>query len=99
MASAESFNEPQFRQNVDAAMASVRRILATTKSAEYVADVAHTYDDKFALVGVAVDSFVEAAGVLFGALGLDAAALKKLRSWARENKVQPPENPTCVLSL
>jgi hypothetical protein len=87
MSSSESFDEASFRRNVDEAMQSVVRIVATTKHAEYVGDTPHTYDDKFALVEASIDSFCEAVGTLWAPLGLDAAAVKTMRGWARNNKV------------
>jgi hypothetical protein len=83
----ESFDEDRFRRDVDDAMVAVRRILATTKSAQRAADVPHTYDDKFALAESAIDTFVEALGTVLEPIGASTSALKTMRQWARDKKV------------
>ena len=77
----------RFRERVAGALVRVRQILDSTRAPQLPADVAHSYDDKYALA-----EFLSNAGLaaLLNALervGVDASALRAMLAWAAQHHI------------
>jgi hypothetical protein len=83
----ESFNETRFRQQVDAALQRVRRLLDNTRHPTYAADVSHRYDDKYVLAELVVRTGTAAAIQCLETMGLTREMLEKCAAFSKDKSV------------
>ena len=85
--SAISIQEAEFRRRVDAALTQVKRVLDSAKQPCYAEDVAHKYDDKYALAEhIAISTLVSTFNT-FSYLGLDDEMIDNLYTTTTEQDV------------
>jgi len=83
----QDYTEYRFKQQLDSALNSIRRILDTTRNPEQPSDVSHAYDDKYTLVELMTNTTLAAQSYVLEELGVTAAALKQMREWAKTRTV------------
>ena len=83
----QAYQEYRFKEQLDAAMKSIRRILDTTRNPEQPSDVQHVYDDKYTLVEFMTNMALAAESFVLEELGVTPAILKTLREWAKTKAV------------
>lgn len=82
------YDEHQFRDKVDTALQSVRRILDSTKNPQLAAaEIAHSYDDKFTLAEFVCNVGLAAQLNCLEKIGVDAAELRTITRWAAQRSV------------
>jgi|GEM_PF-2451754 len=82
-----TYDETRLRQNVDAALRSIRAILDNTRNPQYPADVPHRYEDKYHLVEFLARTATAATLQCMGGVGLTSEGLAQLVAWARTMSV------------
>lgn len=82
-----AFNDLAFRAQIDAALLVVRKVLDTTKHPARLADVPHSYDDKFAQVEQVTNAAATAAINALALFGLNGEAIDVMRNWAKAKQV------------
>jgi len=83
----QAYAEYRFKQQIDAALTSIRRILDNTRNPEQPSDVSHAYDDKYTLVELMTNTALAAQSYVLEELGVNAAALKQMREWGKTRTV------------
>ena len=73
-----SFEEDQFRRQVDRALKTVATILDVNRNPKYAQDQDHTYDDKYALADLMTNTAIAAYLNLLERMGLDESKLRQL---------------------
>jgi hypothetical protein len=82
----EQFIAHQFRTQVETALESVRKILASTRNPTFPADTPHTYDDKYALAEFLVNLGLAAQANALECMGLDEDKMRTMRAWAADGR-------------
>ena len=80
------FDEYRFRQQVEAALSSVRKVLDTSRNPTYAADTPHQYDDKYALAEFLSNLGLAAQLNCLEQLGVDEVKLRQMQAWAAGRK-------------
>jgi hypothetical protein len=83
----KNFNEHAFRQKVDKALTTIKKVLENTRSPQLAADVPHRYDDKYLLAESLTNAALSAQLNALEKLGLNEAGLKRLKRWAGDRSV------------
>lgn len=84
MSSRARFDEWAFTNQVDKAMATVKRLLANARAPELPTEVAHSYDDKFALAESLTNTAASATTNVLAELGIGAPELAVLWQWTAD---------------
>lgn len=83
----ENFDDHVFREHVDKCLEKTRLLLHQTKHLAIPADVAHQYNDKYLVAENLTNSAIGCFSSSLLRLGLSAANLTKLVSWAHSQDV------------
>lgn len=81
---AQHYNERTFIRQVDAAMATVKRLLNNARTPELPTEVSHSYEDKFALAESLTNTALAAVTNVLADVGLGAERLATLRQWCTD---------------
>jgi hypothetical protein len=93
-----NFSEQQFKQKMNVALESIRRVLDTTRCLPSVSvltvrnpilpeDVPHKYQDKYQLAEFLTNTALAGQMNCLDSLGLGATGLKTLKEWSKERAI------------
>ena len=80
------FHEQQFRRRVDAALKQVKTILDINRNPRYAEDQDHSYDDKYALAELLVNTGIAAQVNIFERMDLTQEKIRSLRDIVVKDK-------------
>ena len=83
----ETFDESTFREKVQRALQTVRKVLDNTKSFQLPAECSHQYEDKYLLAENVTNAALAAVLNVLELLGLSVDHLDKVKSWSAERSV------------
>uniref|UniRef100_A0A7S4HH76 Uncharacterized protein n=1 Tax=Vannella robusta TaxID=1487602 RepID=A0A7S4HH76_9EUKA len=83
----QQFNEARFKQQVSAALTSIRTVLDNTRNPAVASEVPHSYTDKYLLAEFLANSSLAAQLNCLECLGVTPEILKKLKEWSTPRSV------------